>query len=98
MLSILAFIYCAITILIWTRCFENYKAKVHQLDTKRQNEIKEHLSYQDQYWGMLLSGRKSFPLYREELEPYIKKVRSKSSLVMSGFVITFLTVIIEDVL
>lgn len=98
MLSILAVIYFAFTILVWTRSFENYKAKVHELESKRQNEVEEYLSYQDQYWGMLFSGRKSFPLYRAELEPYIKNVRSKLSLAVSGIVIAFVTVVMENVL
>lgn len=98
MISILAVIYCAITILVWARSFENYKAKIHELDSYRQNEMKEYLSYQDQYWGMLLSKRKSFPLYRAELEPYIKKVRSTSSLAGSGLIVAPLTLIIENVL
>jgi hypothetical protein len=96
MFSIVAFIYFSVTLLIWTRSFQNYKAKVHDLDSERQHEIKEYLSYQDQYWGMLFANRKSFPLYRVELEPYINKVRSTLLLVLSGFIVAFSVLIMEN--
>lgn len=87
MLLMFGFIYFSVTVLIWSRSFALYKAKIHEFDTNRPNEIKEHWSYQDQYWGMLFSNRSSFPLYREELEPYIARVRSTLAWVLSGILV-----------
>lgn len=96
MYSLLGFTYFSVTITLWARSFENYRAKIHELDTVRSNEIKEHWSYKDQYWGMLLKDRRTFPLYRAELEPFIANVHSRITLVVSGIVAAIVCLFIDN--